>query len=142
MATNSRVVMAETRDELLRGLGALSPVAEELMAMMEADPLGVVGRFKAGWRVMRPRVDGPRQYLRGTITKVSPAGYVLLTWDDGASGYLGPVTAAEELVVVWGPDAEPRHLLDARGCCRWCGAPLPTTEIAGAACPMATRAEA
>ena len=58
------------------------------------------------------------QYNRivvGTIAKVSPAGYVRVTWDQGAiypASDFSPLTAVRELKIVVGIDALPRHNWD------------------------------
>lgn len=91
-------------------------------------------------RVFDARDDS--YFNRGTVARVSPAGYVMVRWDHDnvacLDEHFSPRCAAENLRLVTGDDALPRHDWDpwaeTADCrCLQCGAP-PTPENYATGC--------
>ena len=62
--------------------------------------------MQAGDRV---RWEGELGPMLGTVTKVSPMGYVVIQFDDASTTHYSPARAAAALTVVTGDDALHRH---------------------------------
>jgi len=56
-------------------------------------------------------IEQHNRIVVGTVTTISPAGYVRVAWDESfpVESYFSPMTAATQLRVVTGRDALPRH---------------------------------